>query len=231
VPRERLNVPLGDPLRNINPELRLKIEERMAHMTNALGADGPTFRQMALDKEAEEAAEVVLRLACDLDVNDMHGKETPLRFVQMLRELTTPQPIKWKTFPNEGYDEMIIERNIPFTSLCNHHVIPFIGVAHVGYIPDKIVPGLSKIARVVQHYAKALQVQEKLTKQVADFLEENMQPLGVAVVLEAEHMCMTIRGVQVPGTTTYTAAMRGRFADHEKTAKAEFLSRINGSHR
>jgi GTP cyclohydrolase I len=180
--------------------------------------------------EAIDAAATVLRITTNLDVEDVHGVDTPRRFVEMLMELTTPTPIKWTTFPNEGMDEMIIVRDIPFTSLCQHHVVPFIGHAHVGYIPDKLLPGLSKIARTVQHFAHSLQVQERLTKEVADFLEENLMPLGVAVVIEAEHMCMAIRGVQVHGAETYTAVMRGRFMDHERTAKAEFLSRINGGH-
>jgi GTP cyclohydrolase I len=193
-------------------------------------AKGMTFQDVfANNNEAEEAAEVLLRTSAGLQM-DEHGKETPKRFAAMLREMTTPPDIKWKTFNNDGMDEMIIERDIPFVSLCNHHVVPFIGVAHIGYIPDQLVAGLSKFARVVQHFAHALQIQERLTKEVADYLEKNLKPLGVAVVLEAEHMCMTIRGVKAPGTKTYTAAMRGRFADHERTAKAEFLSRINGGH-
>jgi GTP cyclohydrolase I len=189
-----------------------------------------TFKDIfANNDEAEEAAEVLLRTSAGL-VMDEHGSETPKRFAAMLREMTTPPDIKWKTFANDGMDEMIIERNIPFVSLCNHHVVPFIGFAHIGYIPDQLVAGLSKFARVVQHFAHALQIQERLTKQVADFLEENLKPLGVAVSIEAEHMCMSIRGVKAPGTKTYTAVMRGRFADHERTAKAEFLSRTNGGH-
>jgi GTP cyclohydrolase I len=182
------------------------------------------------EKESVEAAEVLLRTAAGLDVNDIHGQDTPTRFVHMLKELTTPSPIKWKTFTNEGYDELIIVRDIPFVSLCAHHVVPFHGTANIGYIPDLLVAGLSKFARVVQHFAKALQIQEKLTKEVADFLQENLMPLGVAVVMEAEHMCMTIRGAHVPGTKTYTASMYGRFADHDRTAKAEFLARLNGGH-
>lgn len=182
-------------------------------------------------RAAEAAAEVLLRYATGLDVSTPHGRETPKRFVEMLVELTTPGDIKWKVFPNDGYDEMIIERDIPFVSLCNHHVVPFIGVAHVGYVPDEHIVGLSKLARVVRHFARRLQVQEELTKDIADFLEQNLQPKGVAVVIEAEHMCMTIRGAKVKGASTYTAAMRGVFGDHNRTAKAEFLSRINGVHK
>jgi GTP cyclohydrolase I len=189
-----------------------------------------SFKQMHDDREAAEAAEVLLRTSANLDVNDLHGADTPARFVAMLRELTTPKPIKWKTFPNDGMDEMIIVRNIPFVSLCNHHVIPFIGKADIGYVPDVSVAGLSKFARVVHHFSRALQVQERLTMQIADYLVENLQPRGVGVVMEAEHLCMTIRGVQAPGTKTYTAAMKGVFADHSRTAKMEFLERLNGGH-
>lgn len=187
-------------------------------------------KDASLIREAEDAAEVLLRITTGLDLSDIHGKETPQRFVAMLKEMTTPEPIKWKTFKNDDMDEMIIEMGIPFVSLCNHHVIPFFGMAHIGYVPDKLVVGLSKLARVVQHYAKGLQVQERLTMQTANYIMTNLKPRGVAVVLEAEHMCMTIRGAKAPGAKTSTSAMLGVFGDHERTAKAEFLSRINGRH-
>jgi GTP cyclohydrolase I len=206
-----------------------ELAEKFLQLQQRVVADVPW--KISNDRESVEAAEVLLRTAAGLDVKDQHGKDTPQRFVDMLKELTTPTPIKWKTFPNDGMDEMIVVGPIPFVSLCNHHVIPFVGVANIGYIPNEEVVGLSKCARVVRHFAHALQVQERLTKQVGDFLEENLKPLGLGVVMEAEHMCMTIRGVQSPGTRTYTAAMRGRFADHTKTAKAEFLARLNGGHK
>jgi len=214
------------------------VPEEFKDILKRLGADlvkqNPNmlgFKALAdPEKESIEAAEVLLRTAAGLDVNDMHGKDTPTRFVHMLKELTEPLPIKWKTFPNDGMDEMIIVRNIPFVSLCNHHVIPFIGKADIGYVPDESVAGLSKFARVVHHFSKALQVQERLTQQIANFLEENLKPRGVAVVMEAEHLCMTIRGVQTPGTKTYTAVMSGVYNDHARTAKAEFLARLNGGH-
>jgi GTP cyclohydrolase I len=181
------------------------------------------------DNEEVEAAEVLLRVAAGLKM-DNHGKETPRRFVNMLKELTTPQDIKWKTFPADGADQMVVVRNIPFVSLCNHHVVPFVGKADIGYIPDELIVGLSKFARVVKHFASGLQIQERLTQQVADFITSHLLPKGVAVVMEAEHLCMTIRGVQAPGTRTYTAVMNGVFNDHTRTAKAEFLSRLNGGH-
>lgn len=178
-----------------------------------------------------EAASFVLQSTTGLDLESVHGKETPARFLKMLRELTTAEAFDFKTFedPSAG-DEMIVIRDITFVSVCNHHVIPFHGKAHIGYIPnDKhLIAGLSKFARLVRYHARSLQVQERLTNVIANELETRLVPKGVAVILEAEHMCMTIRGVQAPGTMTRTAAMRGVFADHGRTAKAEFLQALNG---
>jgi len=187
------------------------------------------LNQYETEPALEETARRLLESACNLQP-DEHGLDTPKRFVAMLRELTTPQPFDFKVFDSKDADQMVIVRNIPFVSVCNHHVIPFVGKADIGYIPGPYHAGLSKFARVVQYFAKGLQVQERLTKQVADYLEEKLKPRGLAVVMEAEHMCMTIRGVQSPGTSTYTAEMRGFFNDHTRTAKAEFLDRINGKH-
>lgn len=177
----------------------------------------------------EEAAEYVLRGTTGWE-DDKHGANTPSRFVRMLKELTTPEEFEFTTFANVDpkIDEMVVIRNIPFVSLCNHHVIPFFGEAHIAYVPDTKIAGLSKFARTVRYYSKALQVQERLTNQISDLINEELDPLGAAVVLEAEHLCMTIRGAQSPGTKTRTARMTGVFADHEKTAKAEFLSAVNG---
>jgi len=199
----------------------------------AIGYGGQGSRHVVFGERGETAevnwARALLQSVAGLE-DDEHGEDTPDRFVAMLREMTTPEPIKWKVFTNDGYDEMLIARDIPFVSLCNHHVVPFIGKADIGYIPGDKIIGLSKFARVVKHFAAGLQLQERLTKQIADYIEEHLNPLGVAVVMEAEHLCMTIRGVQSPGTRTYTAAMRGRFSEHDRTAKAEFLSRINNGH-
>lgn len=184
--------------------------------------------QQEMDHEASvlDAARHLLTETTGLKA-DAHGVDTPKRFVAMLRELTTPPEIKWKDFPAEG-DEMVTVGPIPFTSLCNHHVVPFIGHAHVGYVPDQTNAGLSKFARVVKHFAAGLQVQERLTTQVANFINLKLEPKGVIVVMEAEHLCMTIRGVQSPGTVTRTTAVKGVFADHTRTAKAEFLAGLNG---
>ena len=164
-------------------------------------------------------------------VLDEHGKDTPSRFLQMLDDLTKCKTcdalcIKWKTFDAIAQD-MIVVRDIPFTSVCNHHIVPFMGKAHIAYVPRADMAGLSKFARVVHHFASMPQVQERLTAEIGDFLEDHLDPLGVGVVLEAEHLCMTIRGVQVPGTYTSTQTMRGVFADHTRTAKAEFMGMIN----
>lgn len=194
------------------------------------GFGGRGVTQAELDQEASilESARHLLTETTGLKT-DAHGIDTPKRFVAMLRELTTPPEIKWKDFPAEG-DEMVSVYDIPFVSLCNHHVVPFIGKAHVGYVPNKLNAGLSKFARVVRHFAAGLQVQERLTTSVANYLDIKLSPKGLIVVLEAEHMCMTIRGVQAPGTQTRTTAVMGVFADHERTAKAEFLAGLNGRH-
>lgn len=176
-----------------------------------------------------ETARVLLQNTTGLE-DDEHGADTPARFVDMLKELTTPPDIKWKDFPAEG-DEMISIYDISFTSLCNHHVIPFVGKAHIGYVPEARICGLSKPARVVKHFAAALQTQERLTNQVGAWLLGALAPKGIIVVLEAEHLCMTIRGVQSPGTVTRTTCVYGVFADHDKTAKIEFLNGLNGRTR
>jgi GTP cyclohydrolase I len=177
------------------------------------------------------AATDVLSFAAGLDTTTPHGRDTPRRFLEMLQEMTTPEEFKFTTFPADRIDEMIVELDIPFVSLCNHHVVPFIGVAHIAYVPDKEMAGLSKLPRTVHYFAASLNMQEGLTDDVAQFLHDRLQPKGVAVVMEAEHLCMTIRGVKSPGTKTRTAKMMGVFADHKRTAKSEFLSAINSPRR
>jgi GTP cyclohydrolase I len=158
-----------------------------------------------------------------------HMYETPRRFVQMLRDLTTPEEFDFTVFDNSrGVDELISLTNIPFYTLCAHHIVPFYGMAHVGYVPGGSIAGLSKFPRAVQMMAKKLTVQEDLTMEIADFLEDKLSPRGVIVVMEAEHLCMAMRGVKAPGVKTRTTAVRGVFADHDRTAKAEFMAGING---
>ena len=142
----------------------------------------------------------------------------------MYAELLTPSPFTATTFPNDGgYDQLVVARDIPFYSLCEHHLLPFIGVAHVAYLPGERIVGLSKLARVVESFARALQVQERLTTQVADWLQGELAPRGVGVVLEAEHLCMSLRGIQKPGATTVTSALHGLVRDDPRT-RQEFLA-------
>jgi GTP cyclohydrolase I len=168
------------------------------------------------------AADFLLALGVDLD--DESRRDTPRRMARMYDELLTPEPFDATTFPNDGgYDELVVARDIPFHSLCEHHLLPFSGVAHVGYLPGDRIIGLSKLARVVDQFARALQVQERLTTQVAGWLQRELSPQGVGVVLEAEHLCMAIRGVQKPGATTVTSALHGLVRDDPRT-RAEFLA-------
>jgi GTP cyclohydrolase IA len=174
-------------------------------------------------------AKLFLQMATGESFESDHMRRTPARFVAMLQELTVPEPFNFTVFDNAGgLDEMITLYNIPFYTLCAHHVIPFYGKAHIAYVPDGSIAGLSKFARTVKMFSRQLTVQEEMTVAIADFLEEKLSPKGVAVVLEAEHLCMAMRGIQAPGVVTRTAAMRGVFADHGRTAKAEFLDGING---
>jgi GTP cyclohydrolase I len=149
---------------------------------------------------------------------------TPRRFVEAFRELMGKNDEDWKftTFQSDC-DEMVLVREIKFVSMCEHHLLPFLGQAHVGYIPQGQIAGLSKIARAVRWKARGIWAQENLTMAIASFLEQSLEPRGVAVVLEAEHTCMAIRGVKADGTKTTTSAMRGAFREEGNYARAEFL--------
>lgn len=172
---------------------------------------------------AEEAARRMLE-ALGVDIESEDIRETPGRLVRMYDELLTPKSFVPTTFDNaDGYDEMVLAKDIPFTSLCAHHLLPFKGVAHVGYLPGDRIVGLSKLARVVHYFARSLQTQERLTKQVADWLEEELDPRGVGVVLEAEHQCMTMRGVHATGSKTVTSTMYGLLRKNLAT-REEFLA-------
>ena len=149
---------------------------------------------------------------------------TPARMAAALAELLTPRPFEMTTFPNDGgYDELIVARGVPVRSLCEHHMLPFVGTAHVGYLPGDRIVGLSKLARVVEHFSRRPQVQERLTTQVSTWLRDRLGAAGVGVVVEAEHLCMTLRGVQAPGTTTVTSSLLGVLRDDPRT-RAEFLA-------
>ena len=165
------------------------------------------------------------------DPNREGLQETPLRFLKAFAEYTrgyqeNPEDVL-KVFEDgaQSVDEMVIVRDIPVYSLCEHHLAPFFGKAHIGYVPDRRILGLSKLSRLVEVYARRLQVQERLTNQIADALDTHLQPLGVAVVIECRHMCMESRGVRHTGTATVTSALRGSIKSNADTRR-EFLSLI-----
>ena len=161
--------------------------------------------------------------ALAIDTTQESLRDTPQRVASAFSEFLTPRPFRPTTFPNdEGYDELIIARNIRFHSLCEHHLLPFVGVAHVAYLPKDRILGLSKLARVVEMFARSLQVQERMTQQIANWLQDNLHPKGVGVILEAEHMCMALRGVEKPGSTTVTSALLGAVRNDPRT-RDEFL--------
>ncbi len=167
-----------------------------------------------------------LLVALGTDMSSPGIAETPRRMAAAYAELLTPVPFVATTFPNdEGYDELVVARDIPFHSLCMHHMLPFHGVAHVAYLPGERIVGLSKLARVVESFSRDLQVQERLTMQVASWLEETLRPRGVGVVLEAEHACMALRGVRKPGSRAVTSALRGLLRDDGRT-RNEFLTLV-----
>ena len=176
---------------------------------------------------AEEAARALLT-ALGLAVDGEPMADTPRRMVGAYAELLAPRSFDLTTFPNdEHYDELVLARSIPVQSLCEHHMLPFVGVAHVGYLPGERIVGLSKLARVVELFARRPQVQERLTKQIADWLRENLDPQGVGVVIEAEHSCMTLRGVRAAGATTVTSTLLGTMRSDSRS-RAEFLALTTG---
>lgn len=188
----------------------------------AVGVDKPKI---------EEAVRMILE-AIGEDPSRDGLLETPKRVAKFYEEvfqgLFLDPAERLSAIFAEDHDEMVIVRDIPFQSMCEHHLVPFIGKAHVVYIPSggKVV-GLSKLARVVEDFSRRPQVQERLTSQVADLLMERLEPQGVMVVMQAEHMCMTMRGVRKPGASTVTSAVRGVF-ENDATARAEALSLIRG---
>jgi GTP cyclohydrolase IA len=180
-------------------------------------------RAHGVDLARAERAVADLLAALGQDLSDEQLADTPRRVAASYAELLTPTPFTPTTFPNdEGYDELVLARAIPFSSLCQHHLLPFTGVAHVGYLPADRILGLSKLARVVELFARRLQLQERLTTQVANWLQEQLAPKGVGVVLEAEHLCMTLRGVQATGARTVTSTLRGRLRDDPRSRQEFF---------
>jgi GTP cyclohydrolase I len=182
------------------------------------------------ERIARAFREMILALGEDPEREGL--RDTPDRVARMYAELFEGLRVEPKSLLKvqftAGHDEMVILRDIPFYSMCEHHFMPFHGVAHVGYIPDGCVVGLSKLARLVEAYARRPQIQEQLTGQIADALMDALQPDGVGVVIEAEHLCMTARGVKKPGSRMVTSATRGLFRQNDVT-RAEFLSLVRGS--
>lgn len=192
-----------------------------------------------IQKSKEERIMFTSRMDAVSDLLETIGEEpereglvdTPLRVAKMYDEIFSgykmnPDDILQTTFNDEAHQEMVIVKEIPFYSHCEHHMVPFFGIAHVAYIPNGGVVGISKLARLVDCYAKRLQIQERMTSSIADDIMRVLQPLGAAVLIEAEHLCMTMRGVQKPGTKTVTSAMRGVFLDDTNNARMEFLNLI-----
>ncbi len=187
----------------------------------------PFTRPSGVDQERVKAAVREIIEATGEDPQREGLRDTPRRIADMYAEIFAglwqdPREVLAVTF-DEGHDEMVILKDIPFYSLCEHHFLPFHGVAHVGYIPDGRVVGISKIARVVEAFAKRPQLQERLTAQIADCILEALQPDGVAVVVEAEHLCMTMRGVKKAGSRMVTSAVRGHFKERS-VSRSEFLT-------
>jgi GTP cyclohydrolase I len=186
------------------------------------GADG-------VDLARAERAVAELLAALGQDPSDEHLLDTPRRVAAAYAELLAPAPFAPTTFPNdEGYDELVLVKAIPFRSLCQHHLLPFVGTAHVGYLPADRFVGLSKLARVVELYSRRLQLQERLTTQIADWLQARLAPKGVGVVLEAEHLCMSLRGVRAAGARTVTSALHGLLRSDPRS-RQEFFALTGGA--
>ncbi|WP_416909363.1 MAG: GTP cyclohydrolase I FolE [Polymorphobacter sp.] len=203
----------------------------MVHDDDDSGKPAPDFQPIPLD-DAENAVRTLIRWAGD-DPDREGLLDTPRRVARAYREYfrgyeEDPGIHLARTFAEVGgYDEIVILRDIPFQSHCEHHMAPIIGKAHIAYLPRDRVVGISKLARVLQGYAKRLQVQERLTAEVADCIQEHLDPVGVAVVIEASHACMSARGVMTPGVTMTTSRMMGVFRDDERSRR-ECLSLMRG---
>jgi len=181
-------------------------------------------KKIDVERIRKAVAEILLALGEDVDREGL--RKTPDRVARMYAELlggTFEDPhVHLQSVFTEKYDEIVLLRNIPFYSVCEHHLLPFIGKAHVAYLPTGKVLGVSKLARIVDSFSRRLQAQERLTGQIADFLMQNLKPLGVAVVLQASHSCMTIRGIRKPGSEMVTSALRGIFK-RDARSRAEVL--------
>ncbi|HSE08873.1 MAG TPA: GTP cyclohydrolase I [Nocardioidaceae bacterium] len=181
-----------------------------------------------VDLVAAEQAAAHLLEALGQPIHTADMADTPRRMAHAFVEMLTVGEFDFTTFPNsEGYDELVLVESIPVRSLCEHHMLPFVGVAHIGYLPAGRILGLSKFARVVEFFSHRAQTQERLTKQVAEHLQDQLAPRGVGVVIEAEHTCMSLRGVRAAGARTVTSALFGRLRD-DPSSRAEFLALTRG---
>ena len=176
-----------------------------------------------MDRDAIEQAVRTILVALGEDPEREGLHDTPRRVAAMYRGLLSREPLVLTDFENPRYDQMIVVKDIPISSLCEHHLLPFVGHCHIGYIPNGRVVGLSKLVRIARYHCAALQIQERLTEQIADDLQERLQPMGVAVTIEAEHTCMSVRGVKTPEVATVTSALRGVFLEKPE-ARAEFFA-------
>ncbi len=190
------------------------------------------LKRIDVERIRKAVEEILLAIGEDLDREGL--RKTPERVARMYTELlggTFEDPnIYLESVFTEKYDEIVLLRDIPFYSICEHHLLPFIGKAHVAYLPTGKVLGVSKLARIVDGFAHRLQAQERLTGQIADFLMEKLRPMGVAVVLQASHSCMTIRGIRKPGSLMVTSALRGSFK-RDARSRNEVLSLMHSDRR
>jgi GTP cyclohydrolase IA len=212
---------LGQKLSNINPR-----PDRNTHNGEPVQIHDP--EEVSLEDMMASVRQIILGVGEDPDREGL--LKTPKRVAESMRFLTSGYNQSLDDIINgaifdEGHNEMVLVRDINFFSMCEHHMLPFMGRAHVAYIPNQKVVGLSKLARIVDMYSRRMQVQERLTRQVAEALQEVLEPRGVAVVMEASHMCMVMRGVQKPGAWTVTSAMLGAFQEDQRT-REEFLNLI-----
>jgi GTP cyclohydrolase I len=217
-------------MKNADPDNSGRISTRPDRSSSAHGKNGQHPARTEVSQEEMMAAVETLLLGVGEDPEREGLLKTPKRVAEALRFLTNGYNQSLEQLVNgaifdEGHEEMVLVRDITVFSLCEHHMLPFMGKAHVAYIPNQKVIGLSKLARIVEMYARRLQVQERLTRQVAEAVQTVLEPQGVAVVMEASHMCMVMRGVQKPGSWTVTSAMLGVFQDDQKT-REEFLNLI-----
>ncbi|NMR20279.1 GTP cyclohydrolase I FolE [Cellulomonas fimi] len=196
-------------------------------LTARTGVDTAGGGSPVVDLSAAERAAAAFLAALGVPLDSESRRATPGRMARAYAEMLTPRPFEPTTFPNdEGYDELVLARSLPVRSVCEHHLLPFVGVAHVGYLPGERILGLSKLARVVEMFARRPQVQERLTQQVANWMQGTLAPRGVGVVVEAEHMCMSMRGVGVTGASTTTSALHGLLRDDARS-RAEFFALVD----